>query len=259
MKFGSLFSGFGGIDLGLERAGLTCAWQVEINEYATKVLAKHWPHVARFRDVRSVGMHTTNLATCYHPLTPVDLLCGGFPCQPHSTAGKRKASQDERDFWPEFHRLICEIRPEWVLAENVWGILSSEHGRFFGGILRDLAASGYDAEWRMFRACDFDYPHVRRRIFLLAYPMCRGRELVLCDRASVGREARARALETGTLDSVWSTLAQFEERVGQPSVLRSADGISRPVERLRGIGNAVVPDIAEYIGSCLLRTETSTL
>lgn len=243
LTFGSLFSGFGGLDVGLERAGLQCAWQVEINDYATHVLRKQWPHVTRFRDVRACGKEN---------LVPVDLICGGFPCQPHSTAGKRKASQDERDLWPEFYRLICQLRPSWVLAENVWGILSSEHGRFFGGVLRDLARSGYDAEWRMFRACDFGYPHVRRRIFLLAYPMRGGRELVLRDRACFGREEGTRVLEAGAMDSIWGTLAQFEQRVGQPSVCRSHDGISRPVERLRGVGNAVVPDIAEHIGRCIV-------
>ena len=243
LTFGSLFTGFGGLDLGLERAGLQCAWQVEINDYATQVLEKQWPDVTRFRDVCACEKDN---------LVPVDLICGGFPCQPHSTAGKRKASQDERDLWPEFYRLICELRPRWVLAENVRGILSSEHGQFFGGILRDLAHCGYDAEWRVFRACDFDYPHIRQRVFLLAYPMRRRRELILRNGTRSSREEDTRRMEAGVMDSIWSTLTQFEQRVGQPSVCGSNDGISRPVERLRGIGNAVVPAIAEHIGQCIL-------
>src|SRR5581483_5973557 len=202
--FGSLFSGIGGIDLGLERAGMHCSWQVEIDDYATKVLEKHWPHVARFRDIRACGAHN---------LSRVHLLAGGFPCQPHSTAGKRHASQDERNLWPEFYRLICEIRPEWVLAENVPGILSSEHGRFFGGILRDLAGAGYDAQWRVFRACDFGYPHIRKRVFLLGYSMCRRWEFQLCDVERTRLETVGGSLATTMVDSVWHTLAQFEQRV----------------------------------------------
>lgn len=243
LLFGSLFTGIGGLDLGLERAGLQCAWQVEINDYATQVLEKQWPDVTRFRDVRTCGAHS---------LQPVDLLCGGFPCQPHSTAGNRKASQDERDLWPEFFRLICALRPGWVLAENVPGILSSEHGRFFGSILRDLARAGYDAQWRVYCACDFNYPHLRKRVFLLGYPVCRRRQFQLCDVPRTSTEAAGRPLETTMVDSVWSTLAQFEQRVCQPAVCRGPDGISRPVDRLRGIGNAVVPAIAEHIGRCLL-------
>lgn len=158
--FGSLFSGIGGIDLGLERAGMQCAWQVEINDYAQKVLAKHWPHVTRFRDVRECDKHN---------LTPVDLIAGGFPCQPHSLAGERKASQDERNLWPDFYRIICDLRPRWVLAENVPGLLSSEDGWFFGGILRDLAAARYDAEWGVLSAAQFGAPHLRERVFIVAY------------------------------------------------------------------------------------------
>lgn len=160
LTFGSLFSGIGGIDLGLERTGMQCAWQVEIDGYATQVLQKHWPHVARFRDIRDCG-------ACNLP--PVDLVAGGFPCQPHSYAGKRQASADERNLWPEFARIIREIRPRWVLAENVVGLLSSEDGQFFGGVLRDLAQSGYDAQWFCLRASDVGAPHQRERVFIVAY------------------------------------------------------------------------------------------
>ncbi len=98
------------------------------------------------------------------------ILTGGFPCQPHSVAGKRRASADERNLWPEFYRIACELRPDWILVENVPGLLSSEAGRFFGGILRDLAEIGYDAEWHCLRASDLGAPHIRERLFLVAYP-----------------------------------------------------------------------------------------
>lgn len=161
LTVGSLFSGIGGIDLGLQRAGFEIKWQVEIDEYCQKVLAKHWPDVARYGDIRNVGKHN---------LEPVDLICGGFPCQPHSLAGKRQASDDERDLWSEFYRLICELKPSWILAENVPGLLSSEDGRFFGRILRDLAQERYDAQWQSLPANAFGAPHIRERVFIVAYP-----------------------------------------------------------------------------------------
>lgn len=165
--FGSLFSGIGGIDLGLQRAGMECLWQVELNNYATKILEKHWPNVTRFRDVRECGKHN---------LTPVDLIAGGFPCQPHSIAGERNASADERNLWPDFYRIICELRPRWLLAENVPGLLSSEHGRFFGGILRDLAKARYDAEWCVLSAAQFGAPQLRERVFIVAHTTSTGQQ-----------------------------------------------------------------------------------
>ncbi|MBI4374078.1 MAG: DNA (cytosine-5-)-methyltransferase, partial [Deltaproteobacteria bacterium] len=159
ITFGSLFAGIGGFDLGLERAGMKCAWQVELGDYATRILEKHWPHVTRHRDVRECGQHN---------LEPVDLICGGFPCQPHSFAGMRKGSDDARDLWEEFARIIRELEPRWVLAENVPGILSTESGRYFGCILRDLATLGYDVEWECIPASVVGAPHRRERIWIFA-------------------------------------------------------------------------------------------
>lgn len=158
--FGSLFAGIGGLDLGLERGGMRCAWQCEIDDYAQKVLANHWPNTPRFRDVRECGKHN---------LAPVDLIAGGFPCQPHSLAGERKASSDERNLWPEFYRIIRELKPRWVVAENVLGLLNSEGGAFFCGILRDLAKAGYDARWQVLSAAQFGAPHLRERVFIVAH------------------------------------------------------------------------------------------
>jgi DNA (cytosine-5)-methyltransferase 1 len=158
--FGSLFSGIGGIDLGLERAGMTCKWQVEIDEYCRKVLTKHWPSVPKYGDIRTISGDE---------LERVDLIAGGFPCQPHSLAGRRQASEDERDLWGEYARLIRVLRPRWVLAENVPGLLSSESGRFFGRVLGDLARLGYDAEWESLPAAAFGAPHIRERVFIVAH------------------------------------------------------------------------------------------
>ncbi len=177
LTFGSLFAGIGGFDLGLERAGMKCSWQVEIDDYANKVLEKHWPDVKRCKDVRECGSHN---------LESVDLICGGFPCQPHSLAGKRQASNDERDLWEEFSRIIRELRPRYVVAENVPGILSSESGRFFGRVLRDLAACGYDAEWQCLPASAFGAPHRRDRVWIVAYPF--GNEYRNAQRSGVESE-----------------------------------------------------------------------
>lgn len=162
LTFGSLFAGIGGLDLGLERAGMVCKWQVEIDDYCNKVLEKHWPNVRRYGDVRECGKHN---------LVPVDLVCGGFPCQDVSHAGKRAGLKKgtRTGLWFEFARIIRELGPRWVLAENVPGLLSVDSGRGMGTILRDLAESGYDAEWDCIPAAAFGAPHLRYRVFIVAH------------------------------------------------------------------------------------------
>jgi len=247
MRFGSLFAGIGGIDLGLERAGMECAWQVEIDDYATRALEKHWPDVARFRDIREVG--AANLA-------PVDLICGGFPCQPHSLAGKRKGSEDERDLWGEMFRVICEVKPRWVLAENVPGLLSSEAGRYFGRILRDLVGVGFDVEWESIPAAAVGAPHGRDRVYIVAYANGYG-----WNDANDRECGYERTQECNGIPSKWSPHRFFSGLV-RPSDSRLektrwrtesrplgvADGVPSRVDRLRSLGNAVVPQVAEWIG-----------
>jgi DNA (cytosine-5)-methyltransferase 1 len=304
LTVGSLFAGIGGFDLGLERAGFDIRFQVEIDEFCRRVLAKHWPDVQRFGDVRECGAHN---------LPAVDVLCGGFPCQPHSLAGRRKGAQDERDLWPEFRRLIRELRPRWVLAENVPGLLSNDAGRFFGGILRDLAESGYDAEWDCLPASAFGAPHRRDRVWLVAYPC--GDEL----RDEPGRRSWARGARTAlardngaaryVADTDESRLERrhgsiLPQRAGEriaraggvladasgarqpqssrsgaqvfgrealesagllggardwwltePDVGRVAHGVPAQVDRLGGLGNAIVPQISEWIGRRIIEAE----
>jgi site-specific DNA-cytosine methylase len=160
ITLGSVFSGIGGLELGLERAGFQVKWQVEYEDYCNKILAKHWPGVKRYGDIYNVRGSE---------LEKVDCICGGFPCQPFSTAGKRKGTADSRWLWPEFYRIICEVRPRWVIVENVPGLLSIDSGRVFAGILRDIAATGYDAEWRIVSAKDVGARHLRKRLFVIGY------------------------------------------------------------------------------------------
>lgn len=161
----SLFSGIGGIDLAAEWAGFTTVGQCEWADYPTQVLEKHWPTVPRWRDIRTLTGGDFYARTGLERPT---LISGGFPCQPHSVAGKRLASADDRDLWSEYARVIRELRPKWVLAENVPGLLSSESGRFFGRVLRDLANLGYDVGWCVYGAADVGAPHRRNRVFIIA-------------------------------------------------------------------------------------------
>ena len=167
----SVCTGVGGIDLAAEEAGFTTVGQCEIDDYCTRVLEKHWPGVPRWRDIRDV----TRQSVSERGIGRIDLLSGGIPCQPHSCAGKRQGSADERDLWPEYARLIREFRPGWALVENVCGLLSSESGRFFARILRDLAQMGYDAGWCVFGANAVGAPHGRQRVFIVANSFRGGR------------------------------------------------------------------------------------
>ena len=161
MRIGSLFSGIGGLELGLERAGCgSVVWQVERDPFCRSVLAKHWPSAVRFDDVCAVGLDN---------LPPVDIICGGFPCQDLSYAGKGAGLAGERSgLWREYARIVRELRPRFVVVENVSALLA----RGLGDVLGDLAALGYDAEWHCVRASDVGAPHRRERLFVVAY--CNG-------------------------------------------------------------------------------------
>lgn len=158
----SLFSGIGGLDLGLERAGIRTVGQVESDPWCRRVLAKHWPDVPRHDDVRTAADWWLKEERPH-----VDLIFGGFPCQDISNAGRRAGIDGERSgLWSEFHGLIRLLRPRWVLLENVAAILGRGAGRVFG----DLAAIGYDAEWDCVPAASVGAPHLRDRWFAIAYP-----------------------------------------------------------------------------------------
>lgn len=286
--------------MGLERAGMTCVGQVEIEPFCQKVLKKHWPGVPLIADVREVQGHEFGA---------VDLICGGFPCQPHSLAGKRKGSEDERDLWGEYARLIGAIKPRWVVAENVPGLLSSEAGRFFGTVLRDLAALGYDAEWNIVSAADVGAPHLRERVFIVAYPASERRDRGEFPKATrrllypeLGESGQALAYTLGNRRGAgredysehdWAILGAGGEHAGkmaysdragcqerdvaavasgqgqraggadtdghdwttEPDVGRVANGVPRRVDRLRGLGNAVVPQVAEYVGKQIMEAD----
>jgi len=233
LRFGSLFAGVGGFDLGLERAGWRCGWQVEVDEFASTVLALRWPGVARCGDVRDCG--AVNLGE-------VDLICGGFPCQDVSYAGSRVGLNGERSgLWSEFARIIRELRPRWVLVENVPGLLTVDGGRAFGRVLRDLAECGYDAEWDCLPAAAFGAPHLRKRLCILAYPDGMG--------GPKGPVAFQPGLTTSILAEGDRNRAGIWAAANCPA-FRMADGVSGRLDRyrMRCLGNAVVPQVVEWIG-----------
>ncbi len=260
----SLFAGIDGFGIGLERTGgFRVVAQVEREPYCRAVLERHWPDVPRFADVRDVGAH--NLPGC-------DVAVGGFPCQPISDAGLKLAQADERWLWPEFARIVRELRPRYVIVENVAALLA----RGIDDVLGDLAALGYDAEWDCIPAAAVGAPHRRDRVWIVAYPNGQGlqgygRELRLAEGGGQVTAARRGAAPLlGDADELgrvrrprvfgprWRR--QLEDAGGwepEPDVGRVAHGVPARAHRLRALGNALVPRIPELIGWAILDYESS--
>jgi DNA (cytosine-5)-methyltransferase 1 len=228
-----LFSGIGGFSLGLERAGMRTVQFVEINPYCQAVLRRHWPAVPIHGDVTTFDG------------VPCDVMCGGFPCQDISHAGAGAGIEGERSgLWSSFARLIGLIRPQFVIVENVAALLD----RGMGTVLGDLARIGYDAEWSIISACSVGAPHVRRRVFIVAYPdSIYGRQRVWY---TAPREVRA----LQALDRPEGPRTGWRARMANPSKLYGgADGLPHGLDRNQGIGNSIVPQIAEEIGKAIMR------
>jgi len=279
VTIGSLFSGIGGLDLGLERAGLgPVAWQAERDPFCRRVLAAHWPGVPCFNDVREVR---------HGRAEAVEIICGGFPCQPFSVAGNRLGTDDDRYLWPEFRRVVAALVPAWVVVENVPGLRT----RGLCVVLDDLAALGFDAEWFDLRASDVGAPHRRERLFVVAHrdgatldrfrerldgamaDARRGAVLADAEREHIQRCRGARdvACETSAPrgqgdggDSSGDADCDSCEGVGFPSgpladpwrgplptLCGSVDGVPDRLDRLAALGNAVVPAVAEMIGRAI--------
>jgi DNA (cytosine-5)-methyltransferase 1 len=224
----SYFSGIGGLELGLERAGMTTVGQVEINPFCRRVLAEHWPEVPKHDDVRTAIEWWRS-----EPRPPVHVLCGGFPCQDVSNAGPRIGIGGARSgLWSWMAHAVSELRPRYVLVENTPGLLARGMGRVLG----DLADLGYDAEWSTVPACSMGAPHPRDRVFILAYPQGQRQ----------GQLRRGWSPEEGT--GYWGVRRPQAE----PPVARVADGVPDRVDRLTALGNAVVPQVAELVGRLIV-------
>lgn len=244
MKVGSLFSGIGGLELGLERAGMEVVWQVEKNKFCQKVLAKHWPGVKRYSDVETVGAHN---------LESVDLICGGFPCQDISVAGKGQGLKGERSgLWFEYARIIRELRPQYALVENVSALTIRGLDRVVG----ELASLGYDSEWSCIPASAVGAPHRRRRTFILAYPNGEQEHPLLFAGWYKGSQAPASGGEVDAVDShSGGSLGSWgSEWLSEPNVGRVVDGVPNRMDRIRVLGNSVVPQVSEWIGRMIMQS-----
>jgi DNA (cytosine-5)-methyltransferase 1 len=162
--FLDLFSGIGGFALGAKWMGMQFdkTFFSEVDEYAISIYKKRFSDAIGLGDIRQVDYSTLPAGDWF--------VSGGFPCQPHSVAGLKRAAKDERDLWPECRRMLRELRPRAALFENVAGLLASDGGRFFNGVLSDMASCGFNAEWACIRASDFGAPHKRERVWIVVYP-----------------------------------------------------------------------------------------
>jgi len=307
MRVLDLFSGIGGFSLGLERTGgFETAAFCEYEPFARAVLAKHWPDVPCFPDVRELKGSEID--------GPIDVICGGYPCQPFSTAGKRRGKEDDRHLWPEFNRLVAELRPTWVIGENVAGHISMG----LDGVLSDLEGQGYACRAFVIPACAVDAPHRRDRVWTVAHraelqrngsgehwqpserqvPQSRkrsGAELVANAERMFGIKQPKPAMQRGRprkTEQTWmgggtefmsdatskglqgTKWAQHKGRgigpsnsneaikpgkwLPEPNVGRVANGVPTRVDRLKALGNAVVPQIPEMIGRAILQSESAT-
>ena len=239
LTVGSLFSGVGGLDLGLERAGLRVMWQSENNPYASRVLTKHWSETPNYGDIKTIDWHNVERP---------NIICGGYPCQPFSQTGQRAGHQDERHLFPWMLDAISTLRPDYAIMENVKGHLS------LGGltVIAELAAIGYVSEWCVIPAAALGAPHKRERLVIVSYPY--SVELGQQRSTEDPRPTDCRRVFDGAREAI-DGIGQWWQT--QPQLDRVANGVPHRVDRLRGLGNAVVPQLGELIGKLILQHHTA--
>lgn len=266
LRIGAVCSGIGGLEKGLEAAGLgRVAWQVEIDPFCRRVLRKHWPRARQWGDLRTF------------PGWGAEVMCGGIPCQPYSKAGLQLAAEDPRDLLEPFVQTVDVVRPRVVVLEEVEQFLV--HG--LGRLLRGFSSIGYDAQWDCIPAAAIGAPHVRDRVFVVAYPN-RGGQLDRQPRIFPGetrfpaqfepvssRSTMAYADSQGSTQHQGGSAHGFVDRgarVGrdgrpkgrrdlwgpEPAVARVVDGFPGRVDRCKALGNAVVPQVSEYVGRLIV-------
>ena len=262
MKVLDLFSGIGGMSLGLERAGMETVAFCEVLEFPRKVLRKHWPDVPIYKDVRELTNDTLKKDKVYP-----DVIAGGFPCQDISTAGKQKGIHGKRsNLWSEFKRLIRDVQPKWALIENV----SSLRYQGLALVLQDLWEVGYDAEWHCISASDIGAPHQRDRLWIVAYPnherllepsVSQGNGAYVCH----GKKRQEKTFQPS--GSYSSSLLSRELRqardvlkssnlwASEPLLDRVVDGVPDRVDRIKSLGNSVVPQIPYLIGRAIINSK----
>lgn len=234
----SLFSGIGGLDLAAEMAGFETVGQCEWADYPYSVLQKHWPDVPKWRDIRTLTGGDFRART---GVRTVDVVSGGFPCQPHSVAGKRKASADDRDLWPDMRRVIGEFKPKWIVAENVRGLLSSEDGRFVRRILRDFANMGYDVGWCVISAAGVGALHRRERLAIVAHSNSKRLQGRPHARSSKKMRTNPQKQLSRFLQTDIRTDISILQTYGEPYGIPAGMDRNQYKETIMALGNAVVP------------------
>lgn len=253
-----LFSGIGGFSLGLERTGgfETVAF-CEIEPFPRKVLSKHWPDVPIYEDVHNVTKERLDADGIFP-----DVITAGFPCQDVSNAGNQGGigAETRSGLWSQCARLVGELLPDFAIFENVTALLTGDGGRWFSRVLCDLASLGYDAEWHCIRASAIGARHHRDRVWIICRPAksklstdTSGKRLPGFSKVSDGTETRrpiiarrsiSRALDHNTRHRNWNE--------PEPGICRVSNGIPDGVHRIKGLGNAVVPQIPELIGKAII-------
>lgn len=265
MRHGSLFSGIGGFDLAAEWMGWENIFQVEWDSFCQKVLTKNFPNVERYGDIKEFD------GTKYRGF--IDVISGGFPCQPFSYAGKRKGKSDDRYLWPQMLRVIREIKPAFIVGENVGGLISMENGKTLDRILSDLGNEGYTTEQFIIPACAIGAWHRRDRIWIIANSNGSGGSRLPAneiDRCSGNNGGEITKILQNVPNSNSQGLQGWDSKKlsecreqgiirqrdsqnnrpdwkSEPSVGRVANGIPNRVDRLKGLGNAIVPQVAYQI------------
>ena len=254
ITIGSLFSGIGGFELGFERGipGSKTIWQCEQDSFCQKVLKKHWSDAIIYDDVRQITKKT---------VSSVDILLGGFPCQGFSNVGKMDGLNDERsNLWWEMHRIINEIRPQIVCMENVPAITI----RGGGDVISSLASIGYDVEWSIISGREMGAPHRRDRWFAVAYSNSfRSQKIDHCTiRPQINGERiwvqsiYCSSFNSDVRDGDTKTKNYWEKNTSPDRICRVDDGVSRGMDanRLKALGNAIVPQCSEYVAKCILHS-----
>jgi len=269
MRHGSLFSGIGGFDLAAEWMGWENMFQVEWDSFCQKVLAKNFPNVNRYGDIKEFD------GTKYRGL--IDIISGGFPCQPFSNAGKKKGREDDRYLWPQMLRVINEIKPAYIVGENVAGLVSMDHGKILDSILSDLENEGYTTEQFIIPACAVGAWHRRDRIWIVSYlnanGCCNGelppkgpskRRGESFDRIEGldkinpnNRSKRNEGIEPEAIQELEGFQRGENQRIYAdwqrrpdlftPILCRSYDGLPYGVDRIKSLGNAIVPQVVYQI------------
>ena len=252
MKVLDLFSGIGGFSLGLERAGMETVAFCENDKFCQKVLAKHWPGVPIHDNIEDLDGREYK--------GTIQLVCGGFPCQPYSVAGDQRGAADDRALWPEMLRVIREVEPVWIIGENVPGIINME----LDNVLSDLEGEGYSCQTFVIPACGVDAKHKRDRVWIVAHTPSSRQPGQGESKHSGNQEAHRKGQASHALD-----VSVRKERGAQSCFRGVADGVSRwmdepegiprvigkvpdRVHRLKALGNAVVPQVVEVLGKIIM-------